>query len=178
MLTDDDQDYSRSLVTCAEIRWNDLGHIPGFGATYRHEYVLSWLSITSQSICFRPGPNTDTLTFPFDDPVASTKKSAAWFAITPSGSRPGPQARHFEASVIFCLMGAPGFTLASGKYETYVITLSSSTFGFVISSGVIIWNEKSRICARLFPFLSKLRKGKAMVADERRNNGTKKKVKG
>ena len=97
--------------------------------------------MSSQSICFRPGPNTLTLTFPFDDPVASTKKSAAWLAMTPSGSIPGPHALHFDASVIFCLIGAPGLTLASGKYDTYVMTLSSSTFGLVISSGVMTYKE-------------------------------------
>ena len=74
---------------------------------------------------------------PLDDPDVKTVKSAGLLTTTPCSSRPGPDAVQFEASVIFFLSGAPGLHLASGKYETYVITESSSTFGLVISSGVI-----------------------------------------
>ena len=66
-------------------------------------------------------------------------KSVGLLTTTPCSSRPGPDALQFDASVIFFLRGAPGLHLASGKYETYVITESSSTFGLMISSGLMTY---------------------------------------
>ena len=79
---------------------------------------------------------------PLDDPDVKTVKSAGLLTTTPCSSRPGPDAVQFEASVIFFLSGAPGLHFASGKYETYVMTESSSTFGLVISSGVITYFDR------------------------------------
>ena len=67
----------------------------------------------------------------------NTVKFAGFLTTRPLGSTPGPLAEHLADGCVLGRRGAPGLSFASGKYETYVMTLSSSTLGLVISSGVI-----------------------------------------
>lgn len=57
---------------------------------------------------------------------------------------PGPYARAF-LGLSLGLRGAPGFSLAFGNCDKYVITDCSSTLGSMISSGAITWNDKQSV---------------------------------
>jgi len=97
-----------------------------------------------------------------------TAKSAGLFTTTPCSSNPGPIALHFDALVNLGLRGAPGLSLASGKYDTYVMTESSSTFGLVISSGVMTCGTPNQSSAR---FIASVALSRALAGSRSSQSG-------